>query len=141
MDYRYKILGSDNYDGDSFDLSLDLGFNLTIYRKCRIHGVDTPEIRGGTSRTKAAAYLARSRARDFVTYAMIHGGAEFVSETYTGKFGRPLGDIVRTSDGKSLREWLIENHLGVPYNGEAKRMIAGLHAANLEKLLKSGEIE
>ena len=139
-DYRFKIVGFENYDGDSFDLTLDLGFDLILHRKCRINGVDTPELRGGTDEQKAAGRLARDKARLFVAEAMVDGGAEFVSQNYSGKFGRPLGDIVRQSDGVGLVSYLIGSNYGVPYFGQAKSKVAGAHAANLAALKEAGEI-
>ena len=132
---RFKIGEFSNYDGDSFDLTLDLGFELVYHQKCRIEGIDTPELRGGTTLSKAAAVLARDVAREWVRKAMEDGGAVFVSETYRGKFGRPLGDIERAKDGASMRQHLLDNHLGVPYHGQAKSKVAGEHAANLQFLL------
>ena len=49
MNYRYRIRDFENYDGDSFDLSLDLGFEIVVHKGCRLMGVDTPELRGGES--------------------------------------------------------------------------------------------
>jgi len=139
--FRYPIRECENYDGDSFNLTLDLGFGLVLHRKCRLEGADTPELSGGTPRSKAAGRLARDKARRFVAMAMADEGAVFVSETYTGKFGRPLGDFVRVSDGKSLREFLFDGNYAVPYWGGAKQDIAPLHAANEALLVKRGEIE
>ena len=137
---RFKIIEFSNYDGDSFDLTLDLGFELVYHQKCRIEGIDTPELRGGTTLTKAAARLARDVAREWVQEAMEDGGAVFFSETYRGKYGRPLGDIERTSDGASMRQHLLDNHLGVPYHGQAKSKVAGEHADNLKFLMDSNKI-
>ena len=137
--YIYKITEFSNYDGDSFDLTLDMGFDLITHKKTRINGVDTPELRGGTVESKAAGQLAKHEALGFVALAMQEGNAYFSSEGYTGKFGRPLGDIVDAA-GNSLREYLIKNHLGVPYEGQAKSKVADLHAANLAILKEAGRI-
>lgn len=139
MTRSFRILEFSNYDGDSFDLTLDLGFDLVIHRKCRLAAVDTPELRGGTDDSKAAARLARDQARGFVSDAMDTGFADFLSETYTGKFGRPLGDIVDHT-GASLRAWLLLKNLAVPYDGEAKSEIQALHDANIAALKARGEI-
>lgn len=133
--YRYPIRAASFYDGDSMDLTLDLGFALVLHRKCRLQGVDTPELRGGTEASRAAGRLARDVAQAFVASA---GDAAFVSETWTGKFGRPLGDI-ETSAG-SLREKLIEGRYAVPYHGGAKADVAELHAENLAALVARGEL-
>lgn len=140
MSRLFKIVAFDNYDGDSFDLTLDLGFELVLHQKCRIEGIDTPEMRGGTDDSKAAAVLARDTARAFVADAMADGGAQFVSETYKGKYGRPLGDILRRRDGVSMRAELLAQRLGVPYHGQAKAEVASLHEANIAALKERGAI-
>ena len=141
MEYEYKILESSNYDGDSFDLTIDLGFDIAIHRKCRIYGIDTPELRGGDDRSKAAGRLAKEVARKFVAEAMERGGAVFLSTNYSGKFGRPLGDIQRRIDGVTLTQHLLEQHLAVPYKGEAKSKVAEAHARNIAILVSQGKIQ
>ena len=138
--YLFKIIEFSNYDGDSFDLTLDLGFDLVIHRKCRLNGVDTPELRGGTELSKAAGRLARDVARKFVEDAIADGGASFSSQSYTGKFGRPLGDIVRHRDDRSLVKWLLRNHYGVRYQGQAKSEVADEHKENFQRLVSKGEL-
>lgn len=131
--YTYPILEAENYDGDSMNLTLDLGFGLVIHKKCRLHGVDTPELRDKRSDFQKAAKLAKTYVRAFLQLESLF----FVSENYTGKFGRPLGDIVRISDDGlqlSLRAELIKSSLGVPYHGQAKAELEGAHRANIKKL-------
>ena len=135
--YRFKILEFDNYDGDSFDLTLDLGFDLIYHTKVRIEGVDTPELRGGTEMSKKAGYLAKEKATEFVMKLMDEEEAYFLSETYRGKYGRPLGDII-DDHGRSLRDYLIGNNLGVEYHGQAKALIADTHKSNLVILQDRG---
>ena len=138
--YIYKITDFSNYDGDSFDLTLDLGFNLITHKKTRIDGIDTPELRGGTDQSKALAKHAKMMAAEWVKKAMDQGGAYFSSEGYKGKFGRPLGDIVNSNAG-SLRNYLINTKLAVSYHGQAKSEVAGAHAAILKFHLDLGTIK
>ena len=138
-DYTFKILEFSNYDGDSFDLTLDLGFDLIIHRKVRINGIDTPELRGGTEDSKAAGRLAKRLATEWVQLAIEKGGAYFESQCYTGKFGRPLGDIINT-DGYSLSNYLEYNRYAVPYEGQAKKDIQYMHDSNIKYLKETGEI-
>ena len=131
--YIYKITEFDNYDGDSFDLTLDMGFDIQIHKKTRLNGIDTPELRGGTVDSKEAGKLAKIAAREWIITAMQEGKAYFSSEGYTGKFGRPLGDIVDAA-GNSLRTYLLEKRLGVPYEGQAKSKIQAEHDSNIAYL-------
>lgn len=140
--YRFGIIEFDNYDGDSFNLMLDLGFEIPHPRAVRLNGVDTPELRGGNATSKTFAKLARDKAHQFIANAIADCGAEFVSELYRGKYGRPLGDIVALGENllpaKSLRDYLLENRLGVPYEGGSKAHLAPLHQANFEHLMEHG---
>ena len=142
MTYEYRILAFSNYDGDSFDLTLDLGFDLVLHRQCQIAGVDTPELRGGTDESNAAGLLARDEARDLVRDWMLDEdtNAVFVSENYTGKFGRPLGDIRCQRTNESLRKYLLENRLGVAYDGQKKAEVQAAHNDNIAYLIKTGRI-
>ena len=137
---EFKIVAFDAYDGDSVSLTLDLGFDLVFHTKARIDGIDTPELRGGTAESKAAGYLARDEARKFIAAAMADGGATFLSTTYRGKYGRPLGDVRRERDGQLLTAFLLNEHLAVPYHGEAKTILAVAHAENLHALRAAGRI-
>ena len=58
--YEYNAKLVRVIDGDTVDLDVDLGFHLTIRERFRLEGIDTPEIRGGTDETKAAARAAKT---------------------------------------------------------------------------------
>ena len=139
--YCYKILEFDNYDGDSFDLSIDLGFDLVAHKKVRILGIDTPELRGGDVYSKALAKVAKDKAAQWVRVNMNQGGAFFWSAQYSGKYGRPLGDIFEADGNYSLTEYLIAEKLAVPYEGQAKALVAEAHKALIIHHLSIGTIE
>ncbi len=104
------------YDGDTLKLKVDLGFGLKHHISARLDGIDTPELRGGSDLTKAAARLARDAARAF-----IEAGTQviFRPTVWAGKYGRPVGEVI--VDGVSLRDWLIERRHGLPYAGGTSR--------------------
>ena len=132
-EWRFPCLLDDNYDGDTFKLVIDLGFALRHHAAIRLDGVDTPELRGGTPLTKAAAQLARDEAERFVRQA---GQAVFWSTVWKGKYGRPVGDIV--CDGKSLASHLIASRLGVPCEGGSRRELTAQHESNAAWLQSQG---
>ena len=111
-EWRFPCTVDTNYDGDTFKLEIDLGFAIKHYAAIRLDGVDTPELRGGTLLTKAAAKFARDEARDFVDVA---DELIFHSKVWKGKYGRPVGDLI--CDGMPLSQHLINMRLGVPYDG------------------------
>ncbi len=71
-------------DGDTFHLRLDLGWQITMKARCRIAGIDAPEL--DTEAGQAAKAYAQELLRpgDQVT---------FVSHSLD-KYGRPLGSII-----------------------------------------------
>ena len=122
-------------DGDSIKFVVDLGFEVSKRVDVRLFGVDTPEMKGGTVETKAAAQLAKARVEELVP----KGSKIFLRSVELDKFGRSLG-VVITSDVEVVNDILVEEHLGVSYNGENKDEIANEHAANLEWLKSEGKI-
>ena len=139
--YLYKILEFDNYDGDSFDLTLDLGFDIILHKKCRLYGADTAELRDKRTDFKAMAYMAKEFVADEVQDELTNNRkVYFQSENYVGKFGRPLGDIKFGEARVSLRQMLIDRHLAVPYEGQNKKEIEIYHKSNIEKLRALGKL-
>lgn len=41
--YKYKAVITNVVDGDTFDMDIDLGFNIHIHERVRLLDVDTPE--------------------------------------------------------------------------------------------------
>ena len=116
------------YDGDTFKLRLDLGFALVHHVSIRLAGADTPELRGGTDATKALARLARDEAFRFASLAE---RLFFNSTVWSGKYGRPVGDIL--CDDRSLALHLIGHGLAVPYDGGSRAELFAQHEENARK--------
>jgi len=127
MDWTFPCELESNYDGDTFRLALDIGFGMKYYAPVRLHGVDTPELRGGTDATKALAAKARDEAEKLIRSSET---VIFHSLVWRGKYGRPVGDI--ECDGIMLSNYLIDARLGVPYDGGSREEIQEYHAANAE---------
>ena len=123
------------YDGDTFKLRVDLGFALRHHVSVRLHGADTPELRGGTAATKALARLARDEAFRFVAAA---DEVIFASTAWRGKYGRPVGDLV--CDGKGLAAHLIAEGLAVRYDGGSRADLFAQHEKNARAALAAGRI-
>jgi len=89
------------YDGDTFKVELKginplFGDDVSI----RLHGVDTPEIRGGEDRVKALAVKARDMAE-----GLLRGAKRIaLSNPQRGKYFRIVADVYL--DGESLAEKL-----------------------------------
>ena len=134
-EWIFPVKLEDNYDGDTFKLAIDIGFALRHYAPVRLHGVDTPELRGGTDLTKAAAKLARDEA-----FRIINEADEvlFRSVVWSGKYGRPIGDII--CDGEDLGTWLVQNMLALPYDGGSRKALQKQHRINSLALYEAGKL-
>jgi len=146
--YVYRILETNiaNYDGDTFSLTIqkkwDFGFGIHITQqfdiKTRIIGIDTPELRDKRPDYKAAGYLAKRMAAEWVAKIK---EPKFHSLDHLGKFGRPLGDIENPETGQMLTEYLLALRLAVPYHAENKEKVQSMHEANIAHLKAIGWIE
>ena len=142
--YVYKCHDITNYDGDSFRMTLskqwDFGFKIYSEQSyaiaARIKGVDTPELRDKRPDFKAAGYLAKERAADFVRAAH---NPKFISMDKPDKYGRALGDV-EDDYGLRLSQYLIDEGLGVPYEGQNKADVEAAHERNIANLKERGLI-
>jgi micrococcal nuclease len=78
-------------DGDTVYLLLDLGWRITYEARCRIAGINAPELNtpeGLDARGYAEMLLPPGSLVKFVSHSL-------------DKYGRPLGDIF-DADGKSF---------------------------------------
>ena len=98
-------------DGDTVDLTIDLGFHMTFEGRFRLYGVDTPE-RGQPNHDEAWLHAA----------LVAPPGAKVLARTLKApdKYGRWLAEILAADGTKSVGESLLENKLAVPYFGGHK---------------------
>lgn len=105
------------YDGDTFWIKMP--FNGHNYHwKCRLKGVDTPELRPSKEKSPIDRKIEKIKAkesRDFVRESILHKYV-LVNCDGQGKYGRLLVDVT-LPDGSDLGKVLIDNELGVPYFG------------------------
>jgi len=76
-------------DGDTIDILIDLGFDLTKKERVRLAGIDTPESRTRDLEEKAMGL----EAKDFLERRLTEGMASGlrVKTEKDGKYGRMLG--------------------------------------------------
>lgn len=124
MTYAYRaILQSpdDAHDGDTLRMDVDLGFGVWLHRQTfRLYGIDTPEVRGGTNATRAAAHAARMRLLELIYE---HGEAHTSEATIltirthrdkADKFGRMLAEIL-TPAGETINQILVREGHARPF--------------------------
>lgn len=103
--YLYKGYVERVVDGDTFDIVVDLGFNIKIKQRFRLNGIDTPEIWRPSC---DAEYKHGLGAKNFVIDLI--EGKDITIKTYkVGKYGRYICDII-LDNNQNLTELLIENN-------------------------------
>ena len=97
-------------DGDTIDVTIDLGFDLAKKERVRIAGVDTPEKRTRDKEEKALGLDATNWMKEKLD-AAIKGDDELTIRTELvggmGKYGRLLGWLYVGEDDVSLNEQMI----------------------------------
>ena len=111
-------------DGDTIDVTIDLGFELYKKERVRIAGVDTPEKRTRNLEEKALGIDATDWLKGKLEGA-INGDDDLVIRTEleggVGKYGRLLGWLYIGDGDLSLNEEMITQGYAWPYDGGTKQ--------------------
>ena len=111
-------------DGDTIDVTIDLGFDLYKKERVRIAGVDTPEKRTRDLEEKALGIDATNWLKEKLTET-IKGDEELTIRTElkggVGKYGRLLGWLYVGESNISLNELMIEEGYAWEYDGGTKQ--------------------
>ena len=123
--YNFRVVKINRVvDGDTIDVTLDLGFSLTKKERVRIAGVDTPEKRTRDKEEKTLGIDATNWMKEKLTET-IKGDEELVIRTElkggVGKYGRLLGWLYVGDDEFSLNEQMITEGYAWPYDGGTKQ--------------------
>ena len=129
--YNFRVIEINRVvDGDTIDVTIDLGFDLYKKERVRVAGVDTPEKRTRNLEEKALGIDATNWLKEKLEGA-ISGDDELSVRTElvggVGKYGRLLGWLYIGDADVSLNEQMIEEGYAHAYDGGTKDM-------NLEKL-------
>jgi micrococcal nuclease len=111
-------------DGDTIDVTIDLGFDLYKKERVRVAGVDTPEKRTRDLDEKALGLDATNWMKEQLEGA-IDGDDDLVIRTELvggmGKYGRLLGWLYIGDGETSLNEQMIEEGYAWAYDGGTKQ--------------------
>ena len=112
-------------DGDTIDVTIDLGFDLYKKERVRVAGVDTPEKRTKNLEEKALGIDATNWLKDKLEET-IAGDEELTVRTElhggVGKYGRLLGWLYVGDSDISLNEQMITEGYAHAYDGGTKNM-------------------
>lgn len=106
-------------DGDTIDVEIDLGFDISFSSRVRLAGIDTPESRTTDKVEKALGLEAKS----YLKHA-IDGAKSVVIKTEkmdsSEKYGRILGWVYLDGDTESINDKMINDGHAWGYMGETK---------------------
>ena len=123
--YNFRVIEINRVvDGDTIDVTIDLGFDLYKKERVRVAGVDTPEKRTRDPEEKAlgldATYWMKAQLE-----GAIDGEDDLVIRTELvggmGKYGRLLGWLYIGDAEVSLNEQMIEEGYAWAYDGGTKQ--------------------
>ena len=111
-------------DGDTIDVTIDLGFDLHKKERVRVAGVDTPEKRTRDEEEKVLGIDATNWLKERLE-AAIKGDDELTIRTElvggVGKYGRLLGWLYIGDTETSLNELMISEGYAWSYDGGTKK--------------------
>ena len=124
--YNFRVVEINRVvDGDTIDVTIDLGFDLFKKERVRVAGVDTPEKRTRNLEEKElgidATYWLKAKLEGAVA-----GDDELTVRTElvggVGKYGRLLGWLYIGDSELSLNEQMIAEGYAHAYDGGTKNM-------------------
>ena len=123
--YNFRVVEINRVlDGDTIDVTIDLGFDLYKKERVRVAGVDTPEKRTRDLEEKALGYDATNWLKEKLE-STIAGDDELSVRTElvggVGKYGRLLGWLYIGDSQVSLNEQMITEGYAWAYDGGTKQ--------------------
>jgi micrococcal nuclease len=106
-------------DGDTIDVDIDLGFDISFTSRVRLAGIDTPESRTKDKEEKVLGLEVKDRLKHLISTAntvVIRTEKMNSSE----KYGRILGWLFLDGAEKSVNEVLIADGYAWGYMGDTK---------------------
>jgi micrococcal nuclease len=107
-------------DGDTIDASIDLGFDISLEKRVRLSGVDTPESRTTDLKEKSLGLEVKEWLKH-----KLEGATDILIKTQlpdsTEKYGRILGNLYINNAALSLNQQMIDEGYAWTYDGGTKK--------------------
>jgi micrococcal nuclease len=107
-------------DGDTIDVDIDLGFNVSYTQRVRLAGIDTPESRTKDLKEKALGL----EVKDYLSKRLKDAKVIVIKTELpdsTEKYGRILGWIYVDGEKLSVNENMIKEGYAWTYDGGTKK--------------------
>ena len=106
-------------DGDTIDADIDLGFDISLTKRVRLAGIDTPESRTTDLKEKALGLEVKEWLKK-----RLEGAKDILIKTQlpdsTEKYGRILGKLYINNEETSLNEQMIDEGYAWSYMVDTK---------------------
>ena len=117
--YTYKAKLDRVVDGDTVDAYIDLGFDISVHKRIRLAGIDSPESRTRDLEEKARGLASKDRLID-----LLKDGKFILESKEVGKYGRVLGVLLIgdvNNNFININNTLVEEGYAVEYWGGKKK--------------------
>ena len=118
--YRIKSI-TKVVDGDTIDANIDLGFDISLTKRVRLAGIDTPESRTRNQYEKKLGLQAKAWLKERLNFAK-----DIIIKTElpdsTEKYGRIIGHLFVNDQETSLNNQMIAEGYALEYEGGKKDM-------------------
>lgn len=114
-EYTAKILNV--VDGDTLDLSVDLGFHITSFLRIRLAEINTEELRDKDIAKRAMAVNAKNRVTSLCQEKGYDDVKIFTFKDKKEKYGRYLAKVL-FKDGSCLNQILLDEGLAKRYGDD-----------------------
>jgi len=119
--YVYRIRSiAKVVDGDTIDADIDLGFSISLTKRIRLAGIDTPESRTTDAREKNLGLESKEWLKKRLEFAK-----DIIIRTEkpdsTEKYGRIIGHLFINNEDQSLNNQMISEGYAWPYDGGTKK--------------------
>jgi micrococcal nuclease len=106
-------------DGDTIDALIDLGFDISLEKRIRLAGIDTPESRT----TNAKEKIMGLESKDWLKHRVENAQRILIKTELpdsTEKYGRIIGHLFINGEETSLNNQMIIDGYALTYDGGTK---------------------
>ena len=118
--YRIKSI-TKVVDGDTIDANIDLGFDISLTKRIRLAGIDSPESRTTNLKEKALGLETKEWLKK-----TLEDAKDILIKTEkpdsTEKYGRIIGHLFINGQETSLNNQMIDEGYALAYEGGKKDM-------------------
>jgi len=107
-------------DGDTIDADIDLGFDISLTKRIRLAGIDTPESRTTDAKEKKLGLESKEWLKERLNFAK-----DILIKTElpdsTEKYGRIIGHLYINGETTSINNQMIAEGYAWSYDGGTKK--------------------